>query len=164
LHPYQNFIRVMCPIFRPSALLLSTKWTIRDILEPKLPHYFDFMLLLFDYVLYCWWPQFKRFGLVWLDKYSSQFGGVANPYSYYHDEDESSFQLVDTSRLQKPIYQRGRVRFNQVFLYIFCCIQYWRQSHLYIVSRKKSLQFFSAVCVNVAGVHVLNEIFDSKVG
>jgi translation initiation factor 3 subunit D len=50
----------------------------------------------------------------YMNKYSSQFGsGVANPYSYYHDEDESSFQLVDTARMQKPIYQRGRVRFNQ---------------------------------------------------
>jgi len=49
-----------------------------------------------------------------MNKYSSQFGsGVTNPYSYYHDEDESSFQLVDTARVQRPIYQRGRVRFNQ---------------------------------------------------
>lgn len=47
------------------------------------------------------------------NKYSSQFGGQSNPYSYYHDEDESTFQLVDSSRVQRPIYQRGRVRFNQ---------------------------------------------------
>jgi translation initiation factor 3 subunit D len=49
----------------------------------------------------------------YMNKYSSQFGGMANPYSYYHDEDESSFQLVDSSRVQRPIYQRGRIRFNQ---------------------------------------------------
>jgi translation initiation factor 3 subunit D len=56
--------------------------------------------------------------IFYTDKYSSQFGsGVANPYSYYHDEDEGSFQLVDTARMQKPIYQRGRVRFNQVFIW-----------------------------------------------
>lgn len=53
--------------------------------------------------------QDRRF----LNKYMSQFGGQANPYSYYHDEDESTFQLVDTSRVQKPIYQKGRIRFNQ---------------------------------------------------
>jgi translation initiation factor 3 subunit D len=53
--------------------------------------------------------QDRRF----VNKYSSQFGGQSNPYSYYCDEDESSFQLVDTARIQKPIYQRGRVRFNQ---------------------------------------------------
>lgn len=48
------------------------------------------------------------------DKYTSQYGGQANPYSYYHDEDESTFQLVDTSRVQRPIYQKGRLRFTQV--------------------------------------------------
>ncbi|KAI0208592.1 Eukaryotic translation initiation factor 3 subunit D [Lamellibrachia satsuma] len=46
-------------------------------------------------------------------KYSSQFGGTTNQYAYYHDEDESSFQLVDTARIQKPPYQRGRNRFTQ---------------------------------------------------
>lgn len=51
------------------------------------------------------------------DKYSSQFGGSNNPYAYFHEEDESSFQLVDTARVQKPIYQRGRGRFNQVNKY-----------------------------------------------
>jgi translation initiation factor 3 subunit D len=49
----------------------------------------------------------------YINKYSSQFGGTASQYAYYHEEDESSFQLVDTSRVQKPIYQRGRMRFNQ---------------------------------------------------
>jgi len=72
------------------------------------------LLLLFNFLCY-FAGELGVNGVVWLDKYSSQFGGVANPYSYYHEEDESSFQLVDTSRLQKPIYQRGRVRFNQVF-------------------------------------------------
>jgi len=35
-------------------------------------------------------------------------------FSYYHEEDESSFQLVDTSRPQRPIYQRNRNKFGQV--------------------------------------------------
>lgn len=35
-------------------------------------------------------------------------------FSYYHEEDESSFQLVDTSRPQRPLYQRNRNRFGQV--------------------------------------------------
>ena len=48
------------------------------------------------------------------DKYQSQFGGQASQYAYYHEEDDSTFQLVDTQRVQKPIYQRGRMRFNQV--------------------------------------------------
>lgn len=47
------------------------------------------------------------------NKYQSQFGGMASQYAYYHDEDDSTFQLVDTQRVQKPIYQRGRMRFNQ---------------------------------------------------
>lgn len=51
-------------------------------------------------------------GLTYMDrryanKYASTFGG-GTQYAYYHDEDESSFQLVDTTRIQKPPYQRGR--------------------------------------------------------
>jgi translation initiation factor 3 subunit D len=46
------------------------------------------------------------------DKYQSQFGG-GSQYAYYHDEDESTFHLVDTTRVQKPPYQRGRFRQNQ---------------------------------------------------
>lgn len=42
-----------------------------------------------------------------LDKYQSQFGG-GTQYAYYHEEDENTFHLVDTARVQKPPYQRGR--------------------------------------------------------
>lgn len=48
-----------------------------------------------------------------IDKYLNQFGG-GSQYAYYHETDESSFHLVDTSRPQKPIYMRNRARFNQV--------------------------------------------------
>lgn len=48
----------------------------------------------------------------YMNKYSSQFQG-SGQYSYYHEEDESSFQLVDTAKVQKPIYQRARMKFNQ---------------------------------------------------
>ena len=51
---------------------------------------------------------------VLLDKYQSQFGSGNQMFSYYHEEDESSFQLVDTSRPQRPLYQRNRNRFGQV--------------------------------------------------
>ncbi|KAF7996885.1 hypothetical protein HCN44_002531 [Aphidius gifuensis] len=47
--------------------------------------------------------QDKKF----MNKYTSQFGS-GSQYSYYHDEDESTFHLVDTTRVQKPLYQRGR--------------------------------------------------------
>lgn len=47
-----------------------------------------------------------------VDKYASQFG-AGSQYAYYHDEDESTFHLVDTTRVQKPPYQRGRFRANQ---------------------------------------------------
>lgn len=46
------------------------------------------------------------------DKYQSQFGS-GSQYAYYHEEDESTFHLVDTTRVQKPPYQRGRFRQNQ---------------------------------------------------
>lgn len=49
-------------------------------------------------------PNFFR-----ADKYASQFG-AGSQYAYYHDEDESTFHLVDTARVQKPPYQRGRFR------------------------------------------------------
>ena len=47
-----------------------------------------------------------------LDKYTPQMG--TGLYSYPLDDDESTFHLVDTSKVQKPIYQKGRVRYNQV--------------------------------------------------
>lgn len=53
------------------------------------------------------------------DKYQSQFGTGSQMFSYYHEEDESSFQLVDTSRPQRPLYQRNKNRFGQVF-FIHC--------------------------------------------
>ncbi|XP_006823996.1 eukaryotic translation initiation factor 3 subunit D isoform X2 [Saccoglossus kowalevskii] len=47
-----------------------------------------------------------------IGKYSSQFGS-GTQYAYYHEEDESSFQLVDTTKIQRPLYQRNRFRMNQ---------------------------------------------------
>lgn len=44
-----------------------------------------------------------------LDKYASPFG-AGSSYAYFHDEDESTFHLVDSTREQKPPYQRGRAR------------------------------------------------------
>lgn len=50
-----------------------------------------------------------------VNKYNSQFGsGAQTQYAYIHEEDDSSFQLVDTSKTHKPMYQRGRFnRLNQ---------------------------------------------------
>uniref|UniRef100_A0A1L8DS15 Eukaryotic translation initiation factor 3 subunit D n=1 Tax=Nyssomyia neivai TaxID=330878 RepID=A0A1L8DS15_9DIPT len=45
------------------------------------------------------------------NKYASQFG-TGSQYAYYHDEDETTFHLVDTTRVQKLPYQRGRFRGN----------------------------------------------------
>jgi len=51
------------------------------------------------------------------NKYNSTFAGPgASQYAYYHEEDDTTFQLVDTSRVQKPVYQRGRMKFNQTKL------------------------------------------------
>jgi len=48
------------------------------------------------------------------DKYNSTFGvGAGNQFAYFHDEDESSFHLVDTTKIQRPMYQRARFRPNQ---------------------------------------------------
>ena len=43
-----------------------------------------------------------------MNKYNSQFGAGGTQYAYYHEEDENSFQLVDTSRALRPMYGRGR--------------------------------------------------------
>ncbi|KAL1453449.1 hypothetical protein WDU94_007587 [Cyamophila willieti] len=48
----------------------------------------------------------------YINKYQSQFG-TGSQYAYYHEEDESTFHLVDTTRIQKPPYQRGRFQRNQ---------------------------------------------------
>lgn len=52
-----------------------------------------------------------KFLVLIADKYASQFG-TGSQYAYYHDEDETTFHLVDTARVQKPPYQRGRFRGN----------------------------------------------------
>jgi len=44
----------------------------------------------------------------YMTKYQSQYGGGGTQYAYYHEEDETSFQLVDTARATKPMYGRGR--------------------------------------------------------
>merc|ERR1712050_440123 len=41
------------------------------------------------------------------NKYASQFGSN-NQYTYYHDEDESSFKLVDNTVIQKRTFFRSR--------------------------------------------------------
>ena len=44
----------------------------------------------------------------YMNKYNSQFGAGGTQYAYYHEDDENSFQLVDTSRALRPMYGRGR--------------------------------------------------------
>ena len=48
------------------------------------------------------------------DKYGSVYGQGGQTFVYHHEEDESSFQLVDTARIQKPQHQRSRGKYNQV--------------------------------------------------
>lgn len=42
------------------------------------------------------------------NKYTSQIGAGGSQYAYFHEEDENSFQLVDTSRSVRGAYGRGR--------------------------------------------------------
>ncbi|XP_030374608.1 eukaryotic translation initiation factor 3 subunit D-2 [Scaptodrosophila lebanonensis] len=50
--------------------------------------------------------QDKKF----LNKYASTFGNNSQ-YAYFHEDDDSTFHLVNSARTQKP-YQRGRYRPN----------------------------------------------------
>lgn len=72
---------------------------------------------------YCKAPFVKN--IFFPDKYQSQFGTGSQMFSYYHEEDESSFQLVDTSRPQRPLYQRNKNRFGQVFFTHFIQLLYY---------------------------------------
>lgn len=52
------------------------------------------------------------------DRYGSQYasGAVGSQYDYVHDEEDSTFQLVDTSKPQRSNMQRGgRMRQQQLF-------------------------------------------------
>ncbi len=41
-------------------------------------------------------------------KYQPQFAvGNVGQYSYFHEEDESQFTLVDQSRVNKPLYKKS---------------------------------------------------------
>ncbi len=59
--------------------------------------------------------EYGIFILACLDKYGNVYGVGGKEYIYHHAEDESTFQLVDTSRLQKHMYQKPRAKFNQVW-------------------------------------------------
>lgn len=48
------------------------------------------------------------------DKYSSVYGGGGQTYVYHHEEDESSFRLVDTARVQKQPHHNKRIKYSQV--------------------------------------------------
>jgi hypothetical protein len=50
--------------------------------------------------------------LLLLDRYRSQYGIGVGMYQYIHEDDENTFQLVDSTRLPKPAYQK-RPRFQQ---------------------------------------------------
>ena len=64
-------------------------------------------------------PQLRPGNSVWIKsflsyfsgRYSSQFGQGNSSYAYFHEEDESTFHLVDSSKQQKPLFQR-QVRGN----------------------------------------------------
>ncbi len=49
--------------------------------------------------------------LLFVDRYRSQFGVGVGMYQYVHEDDENTFQLVDSTRLPKPPYQK-RTRFQ----------------------------------------------------
>ncbi|CAF0891085.1 unnamed protein product [Adineta ricciae] len=46
------------------------------------------------------------------NRYRSQYGVGVGMYQYIHEDDENTFQLVDSTRLPKPAYQK-RSRFQQ---------------------------------------------------
>lgn len=54
---------------------------------------------------------------MFIDKYSSVYGGGGLTYVYHHEEDESSFRLVDTARVQKQPHHAKRIKYSQVKVY-----------------------------------------------
>ena len=59
----------------------------------------------------CDWTSSSSNDKKYQNKYASTFG-TGSQYAYYHEEDETTFHLVDTARVQKPPHQRGRFRGN----------------------------------------------------
>ncbi|XP_053970156.1 eukaryotic translation initiation factor 3 subunit D-1 [Anastrepha obliqua] len=59
----------------------------------------------------CDWTSSSNNDKKYQNKYASSFG-TGSQYAYYHEEDETTFHLVDTARVQKPPHQRGRFRSN----------------------------------------------------
>jgi translation initiation factor 3 subunit D len=48
-----------------------------------------------------------------VNKYMSQVGAGGSMYNYVHDEDESTYTLVDTTRVHRSAYQKNRARIAQ---------------------------------------------------
>ncbi|XP_065826633.1 eukaryotic translation initiation factor 3 subunit D-like isoform X2 [Oscarella lobularis] len=51
----------------------------------------------------------------YLNRYQPQIGGggAGSMYSYIHDEDDVGYRLVDTSKVQRSVYQKQRQRITQ---------------------------------------------------
>lgn len=84
-----------------------------------------------------------------LDKYQSQFGTGSQMFSYYHEEDESSFQLVDTSRPQRPLYQRNRNRFGQVSYEDQSLYRGWCQEWEWILGLQQIYLQWVLTCIGI---------------
>ena len=68
-------------------------------------------------------------------KYQPQFSvGNVGQYSYFHDEDESQFTLVDQSRVNKNPYQKTKTRNSQnvsIFVFHSFFIPFNFNNHMY---------------------------------
>ncbi len=58
-----------------------------------------------------------------IDKYGTAYGGGGQSqiYIYHHENDESSFKLVDTAKPHRPMHQKPRGRQMQVPCLIIDC-------------------------------------------
>lgn len=66
------------------------------------------------YVLYCNCYYIQKEVYYVLGRYASQYttGQVGTQYAYVHEEEDTGFQLVDTSRQQKTAQQRANIMRN----------------------------------------------------
>ena len=86
------------------------------------------------------WTSFHIFEmthLLSLDKYGSAYGsgGQSQMYTYFHEQDDSSFQLVDSSRPQRPLYNRPRGRQMQVqymYMQLLCTYSLCKYVELHV--------------------------------
>ena len=87
-----------------------------------------------------------------MNKYNAQIGAGGTQYAYYHEEDESSFQLVSTRKIKKAIKRVFRCYLTVLMTQPIKKIA--RKVFLSVLNLKKLSKVFPSIVVTYIYFHI----------